>query len=85
MKRQVLSAAIALAFCGAAQSASVNALGIEVLGSYDTGLANIEEESTAGEVVAVRGERMYAVNASDVSVDIVDIGDPASPRLLERA
>ena len=84
MKHQVLSAAIALALCGAAQSASVNALGLEVLGSYDTGLANIEEESTAGEVVAVRGERMYVVNASAVSVDIVDIGNPASPRLLKR-
>ena len=84
MKRQVLSAAIALALCGAAQSASVDALSLEVLGSYDTGLANIEEESTASEVVAVRGERMYVVNASDVSVDIVDIGNPASPRLLKR-
>lgn len=84
MKRQVLSAAIALALCGAAQSASVNALTLEVLGSYDTGLADIEEELTAGEVVAVRGERMYVANASDVSVDIVDIADPASPRLVRR-
>ncbi len=84
MNRQVLSAAIALALCGAAQSASVHALGLEVLGSYGTGLANIEEGSTAGEVVAVRGERMYVVNASAVSVDIVDIGDPASPRLVKR-
>ena len=84
MKRQVLSAAIALALCGAAQSASVNALGLEVLGSYATGLADIDEEMTAAEVVAVRGERMYVVNASDVSVDIVDIEDPASPRLVKR-
>ncbi|MBP9034483.1 MAG: choice-of-anchor I family protein [Pseudomonadales bacterium] len=84
MKRQVLSAAIALALCGAAHSASVNALTLEVLGSYDTGLADIGDERTAGEVVAVRGERMYVANASDVSVDIVDIEDPASPRLVKR-
>ncbi len=55
-----------------------------MLGSYDTGLADIGEELTAGEVVAVRGERMYVANASDVSVDIVDIEDPASPRLVKR-
>jgi len=84
MKRQVLSAAIALAICGDAQSASVNALALEVLGSYDTGLADIAEELAAGEVVAVRGERMYVANASDVSVDIVDIADPARPRLVKR-
>lgn len=55
MKFKVLSAAIALALLGAAQSASVNALTLDVLGSYDTGLADIGEELTAGEVVAVRG------------------------------
>lgn len=84
MKRQILSAAIALALCGAAQSASVNTLGLEVLGSYVTGLASGDGHTTAGEVVAVRGERMYVVNATDVSLDIVDIADPASPRLLKR-
>ena len=55
-----------------------------MLGSYVTGLASGDGHTTAGEVVAVRGERMYVVNATDVSLDIVDIADPASPRLLKR-
>lgn len=84
MKRQIPNAAIALALFGAAHSAGVGALGLEVLGSYDTGLADIAAGLTAGEVVAVRGDRMYVANASDVSVDIVDLEDPASPRRLKR-
>jgi len=84
MKSQIPTVTIALALFGAAHSAGVGALGLEVLGSYDTGLADVAAGLTAGEVVAVRGDRMYVANASDVSVDIVDLQDPASPRLLKR-
>ena len=59
-------------------------LSIGLLGTYTTGLANIEEERLSAETVALRGNRMYVTNASDVSLDIVDVSDPTAPALLQR-
>lgn len=57
---------------------------LRLLGTYTTGLASGDGETTSAEVVAVAGRLLYVSNASDVSVDIVDIARPASPRLLRR-
>jgi hypothetical protein len=57
---------------------------LTLLGTYTTGLADIEDELTSGEVAALRGDKLYVTNASDVSVDIVDVSDPASPVRLKR-
>lgn len=57
---------------------------LRLLGTYATGLASGDGDTTSAEVVAVAGRLLYVSNASDVSVDIVDIARPASPRLLRR-
>lgn len=56
----------------------------QLLGTYSTGLADIGAEVSSAESVAVRGDRMYVTNATDVSLDIVDVSDPAAPVRLER-
>lgn len=53
-----------------------------LVGSYDTGLAG--PGNTAAEVVAVKGDKMFVSNATVAAVDIVDVADPATPRLLKR-
>jgi hypothetical protein len=59
-------------------------LTLELLGRYTTGLANIESEVTSAETVALSKNRMYVTNATDVSLDIVDLTDPATPKLHKR-
>jgi hypothetical protein len=56
----------------------------ELVGTYATGLADVEAGLTSGEVAALNGDLLFVSNASDVSVDIVDVSDPGSPALVER-
>jgi hypothetical protein len=53
------------------------------VGRYQTGLAQIGV-NTSGETAALRGDRLYVTNADDVSLDIVDVANPAQPKLLKR-
>ncbi len=63
-------------------AAGAQALSLEPLGRYETGLAT--DGQTAGETAALRGDRLYVTNADDVSIDIVDVSRPAAPSLLRR-
>ena len=56
----------------------------ELVGTYATGLADPAAELTSGEVAALKGDKLFVSNASDVSVDIVDVSNPAAPTLLKR-
>jgi choice-of-anchor I-like protein len=56
----------------------------ELIGTYTTGLADPGEELTSGEVAALKGDKLFVSNASDISVDIVDVSDPTTPTLLQR-
>lgn len=74
-----------LSLCLATLSAagSAHALDIDFLASYDTGLAEVGEK-TSGETAALRGDKLYVTNADDVSLDIVDVANPARPALIKR-
>ena len=63
-------------------AAGAQALSLEPLGRYDTGLAAAGQ--TAGETAALRGDKLYVTNADDVSLDIVDVSNPAQPSLARR-
>jgi hypothetical protein len=56
----------------------------ERVSTYTTGLADVAEELTSGEVAALDGDRLFVTNASDVSIDIVDVSDLTTPTLIER-
>jgi LVIVD repeat len=56
----------------------------ELIGTYTTGLADPAEELTSGEVAALKGDKLFVSNASDTSVDIVDVSNPTTPTLLKR-
>jgi len=66
-----------------AAAAGAQTLSLEPLGRYDTGLIQAGQD-TAGETAALRGDRLYVTNADDVSLDIVDVSNPAEPSLLRR-
>ena len=57
---------------------------LTLLGTYATGLADVANEVASGEVAAMRGGRLYVSNATDISVDIVDVSDPTAPVRLKR-
>ena len=50
-----------------------------VIGRYETGLITDLGDDTAAETVAFSGNRMFVSNATDTSVDIVDLSDPTRP------
>ncbi|HEU4428779.1 MAG TPA: choice-of-anchor I family protein [Myxococcota bacterium] len=83
MAAAVLPASVAAGASGTFTPAGSPAA-FELIGRYTTGLADPENEVVSGEVVAVDGKRMYVTNASDVSLDIVDITAPATPVLIQR-
>lgn len=62
---------------------AAQALSLEPLGRYETGLAQVGE-TTSGETAALRGNKLYVTNADDVSLDIVDVSNPARPVRLRR-
>lgn len=88
--RRLLLAPAALAAVGAATLLTPpTAVGadtpvLQLLGTYTTGLASGDGDLTSGEVAAMLGDRLYVSNASDVSVDVVDVSDPANPALIRR-
>lgn len=85
MKKTLLASALsAMLVVLPAAAWAESGLSATLLATYSTGLADVEEEISSGETVAVRGDRMYVTNANDVSLDIVDVSNPAAPRLLER-
>ncbi|MET0028408.1 MAG: choice-of-anchor I family protein [Candidatus Thiodiazotropha sp.] len=53
---------------------------IDVVGHYDTGIF----DDGASEIVAhdPRTQRLFSINASAASVDVLDINDPANPMLI---
>jgi hypothetical protein len=79
--RALLGAALAAAAVpGVAAAVPGHApLQITPLGVYDTGLG-----TASAETVAMQGSRMYVTNSANVSLDIVDVSDPAAPALLRR-
>jgi hypothetical protein len=83
MTRTCCTALVLLAASLLLLSPSAGAAGggaaFELLGRYTTGLADPANEVVSGEVVAVDGKRMYVTNASDRSLDVVDISDPSAP------
>jgi DNA-binding beta-propeller fold protein YncE len=52
---------------------------LSLQGRYSTGLPD-----TSAEIVAFEDGLMYVLNATDASVDVVDVSDPATPVLDER-
>jgi DNA-binding beta-propeller fold protein YncE len=85
MKKTLLASALSamlVAFPAAVCAAS--GISATLLATYSTELADVEEEVPSGETVALRDDRMYVTNADDVSLDIVDVSNPAAPRLVRR-
>jgi hypothetical protein len=66
----------------AAHAESTSPPHFELLGRYTTGLAGPGQ--TAGETAAVRFGQLYVTNASDRSLDIVNVINPKRPRLQKR-
>jgi hypothetical protein len=84
-------AATAVVLVGAAATltgpfgrASADTTVLTLVGTYTTGLASGDGDTTSGEVAVALEDRLYVANATDTSVDIVDISDPAHPRRLKR-
>lgn len=77
-------AVLAAALVGSALSLLPTGVGAEtavlrLIGTYTTGLASGDGAATSGEVAAMAGDRLYVSNATDASVDIVDVSDPSNP------
>jgi hypothetical protein len=79
LKRRVLAGLISAALMGL--SSSGVAANFDLLGTYRTNLANL---ASSGETAALRGDRLYVTNAEDVSLDIVDVSNPAAPVRIRR-
>ena len=85
MKTKGLIALLAVcALKGPAAKASPAHPVFELIGTYTTGLADPGSELTSAEVAVLKGDKLFVSNASDRSVDIVDVSDPATPILLKR-
>ena len=80
LRTTILYAAIAAALPGAALA---DKLSFDLLGRYTTGLA-VVGDTTSGETAALRGKRLYVTNATDISLDIVDVSQPSAPSLVKR-
>jgi hypothetical protein len=80
----VLAAGIASACVPSKKQPPAGPVALELIGRYTTGLADIGAGLTSGEVAALEGDRLFVSNATDVSVDIVDVSDPAAPAFISR-
>jgi DNA-binding beta-propeller fold protein YncE len=82
MKLYVLAASLCLCFAAAvfADDGKLPDLNLTVIGQYQTGVF----DDGAAEIVVhdPRTQRLFAVNASAASVDVLDINDPANPQLI---
>jgi hypothetical protein len=83
MRRSLIGAAVA-AVSILVSTPGLAAPGFALVGSYTTGLASGDGDLTSGETAAVYRKRMFVTNASDASLDIVNIADPAAPELVRR-
>ncbi|MBT3010138.1 MAG: choice-of-anchor I family protein [Candidatus Thiodiazotropha endolucinida] len=82
MKLSVLAASLCLSYTGvviAGHDKSVD-LSLNVIGQYETAIF----DDGAAEIVAhdPRTQRLFAINASAASVDVLDINDPTNPQLI---
>ncbi|MES9994315.1 MAG: choice-of-anchor I family protein [Candidatus Thiodiazotropha sp.] len=82
MKLSVLAASLCLAFAGAvtADDEKTTDLNLSVIGQYQTGVF----DDGAAEIVAhdKSTQRLFAINASANTVDVLDINDPTNPVLM---
>jgi hypothetical protein len=82
MKLSVLATLLCLSFAGVvfADDGRITDLNLSVLGQYQTGVF----DGGAAEIVVhdPRTQRLFAVNASAASVDVLDINDPSNPQLI---
>ncbi|MES9944374.1 MAG: choice-of-anchor I family protein [Candidatus Thiodiazotropha sp.] len=82
MKLTVLAASLCLSFAGAliADDGKISDLNLSVVGQYHTRIF----DDGAAEIVAhdPRNQRLFAINASAPSVDVLDINDPTNPQLI---
>ncbi|MET0070114.1 MAG: choice-of-anchor I family protein [Candidatus Thiodiazotropha sp.] len=82
MKISVLAASLCLAFAGAVVAGDQKTvdLDLSVIGQYQTGVF----DDGAAEIVAHDpcSQRLFAINASENSVDVLDINDPTNPQLI---
>lgn len=82
MKLSVLAAALCLSLTGTAMAGGKHKVDLELnpIGTYHTGIF----DDGAAEIVAhdPRTQRIFAVNASAASIDVLDINDPANPMLI---
>ncbi|MES9971830.1 MAG: choice-of-anchor I family protein [Candidatus Thiodiazotropha sp.] len=82
MKLSVLAASLCLAFAGAVVADDEKPVDIylSVIGQYQTGVF----DDGAAEIVAhdPHNQRLFAINASENSVDVLDINDPSNPQLI---
>lgn len=76
LRKTVLAAAVA-AVAGGAEAAREKTIGLEVIGTYETGVF----DEGAAEIVSydAKSQRLFVVNADDKTVDVIDISDPSSP------
>ncbi|HEY6126481.1 MAG TPA: hypothetical protein VIV63_17640, partial [Steroidobacteraceae bacterium] len=70
-----------VATCVAAPAAADSPLGLNVLGTYSTGLGEASSEIAAYDK---QSRRVFVTNAVSRSVDIVDVSTPAAPVRIER-
>src|SRR5262245_45942993 len=56
----------------------------ELLGSYNTGLIGTTTAESAAETAALRFGRLFVTNATDVSLDVVNVLNPKKPKLIKR-
>jgi hypothetical protein len=82
MKHHVLAAALGLALCTTAGAHPYLSpeLSLKLVGQHRTGVF----DDGAAEIVAhdPRNQRLFAINASAASVDVLDINDPVNPTLI---
>jgi hypothetical protein len=84
MQRPLSAIAAAIALFSSGSALANDDPSFELIGRYTTGLEDVEGEVTAAETAALRHDRMYVTNATDVSLDIVNVRNPRKPRLLTR-
>jgi YVTN family beta-propeller protein len=75
----LVPAAIADGGSGTATATPPAPFAFGFVGRYSTGLPG-----NSAEIASLSGKRLYVSNADEVAVDVVDVADPAMPKLLTR-
>ncbi len=84
MKKLIVCSLMATSTLVSPMYAHAGGINMKLIGTYKTGLANPKEKISSAETVALRDGKLFATNANDVSLDIVDVRNPAQPALLKR-